>query len=199
MTRVSRNKSRQTKIQPLEIIKAATSHKSNPMQVVTRMRIPGLTSLVVPTTGIAAGSVGVTRDLIEDFTTRFQNCYEEYRILKCVFHITPLGINSGTTAFWVDENPNQPLPTANEALAKSSWIRPNSNANSASVFRIRWTARDFSDLTYLRTSAPGTPRATLQYYSDITNYGGSGTNTNLFLIRPVITFEFRGMAPVGGF
>lgn len=182
---------------PLSVIKAATSQPTYVGQAVTTLKIPCLTSIITPTAGIAAANVQINVSLIEDFASRFQNCFEEYRILKCIFHISPLGVNAGTTSFWIDESAIS-APTALEALAKTSKIVPNSNANGRTVFRMTWIAKDFTDLTFRRTTNTSNTSGTLQVYSDLTNFGGSGTNTALFLVRPVLHVQFRGISPVGG-
>lgn len=153
---------------------------------------------MTPASGISAGLVSINPQVIQDWTTRFQNCFEEFRILKVVFDISPLGVNTGNSAFWIDDGSYANVPSSVEALSKPSRIVPNSNANGRSVFRMTWTAKDFSDLSYSRTTTVNNTVAALNYYTDITNYGSSGTNTSLFTIRPMLTIQFRGIAPVGG-
>lgn len=160
--------------------------------------VPGLPVLITPAAGIVAQNLSINVNNIENWSTRFESCFEEYRILAAMVEIRPLGVNNGVTAFWFDEH-NANAPTLAEAEAKTSTLIPNSNANSKAVRVMRWQARDFGDLTYTQSNITNAVASFFKIYTDVTNYGTPATTTtSTFLIRTNYQIEFRGIAPVGG-
>jgi len=167
---------------------------------ITQIRIPGLPIVITPSAGIAAIETTLSPVTnVENWSTRFESCFEEFRVISLTVEIRPLGNNNGVTSFWFDES-EALTPTLAMAEAKTSTIIPNNNSNARSVTRMTWIARDFGDLTYRNTTQnpTGVP-VNFYVYTDVTNYGTpASTVTPLFLIRTIYNVEFRGIAPVGG-
>jgi len=164
---------------------------------ITTLKVPGLPIVITPAAGIVTNNLSINVNNIENWSTRFESCFEEYRILMAMVEIRPLGVNNGVSAFWFDEH-NANAPTVAEAEAKTSTLIANSNANSKAVKTMTWRARDFGDLTYSAANITNTPVSFFKTYTDVTNYGTPATTTTpLFLIRINYLIEFRGIAPIG--
>jgi len=159
----------------------------------TQLRLEG-TPVLLPTTvttGVIAFAYAVSSANVTGFATRFGSTFDEYRILGAEFRVTPVSASVGVSKMWFDEK-NVANPTANEAQERTNVPLANTNAMSRSRMNLRWRARDLLDLQYTPIGTVGQP-ATFKVYTDLAQWGAPVAATNLWLIEPVFTFEFRGI------
>jgi hypothetical protein len=163
-------------------------------QQVARLRLEGTPSLLTTTvtTGVIASAIQLSWSQITGFTTRFGSTFDEYRILGTDVRITPVSASSGVSKMWFDEKTTS-APTANEAKERTSVPLANTSAMSSSRKTMRWRARDLLDLQYTPISTPAVP-VTFKVYTDSATWGAPIAVTNLWLVEPVFTIEFRGIA-----
>lgn len=143
------------------------------------------------TTGVIASVYSISSAAITGFATRFGSTFDEYRILKAVFRITPVSASTGISKMWFDEKSNS-APTVNESLERTSQPMANTNANSKSCNRMTWVARDLLDLQYLPIGT-ATTVVNHKVYTDSGNWAAPIAVTALWIIEPILTVEFRGV------
>jgi len=145
--------------------------------------------------GSLASSVPLTSSSIPNFTTRFQNLFQEYRLIGIRMVIkqitTPLNTSAGVSAFFVDEK-NNSTPTASQALDRPRVEIPNILDTSGKRYGINWTAHDLTDLDWSQISATPTPLY-LKSYSDTPNFMSSATTNTVFSLSGTMRFQFRGL------
>lgn len=162
-------------------------------QATWKFKVPGLATKLTSTvtTGVISNSYGISIANVLGFATRFGATFDEYRILRSEVQIRPISSLTGVTVFFFDEK-SATAPTANESTERVGMRVPNSNASDSSVLSMIWTARDLLDLEYTAIGTTVTP----VYFKTYTDNNGWGTTTvasDLWIVEPLITFEFRGL------
>jgi hypothetical protein len=163
----------------------------SPVKIFKLAGTPVLLTSVV-TTGIINTSINIApATAISGWSTRFQNTFDEWRLLSCAIEIIPLGIYTGVTAFFFSEEALASV-TLSEATERSAlFIKNNEQAPRNRV--MRWTNNDFTDATYRAISSTFSP-VELNVYTDNANLGSPTSATQLFIVRPLLTVQFRGLA-----
>lgn len=145
--------------------------------------------------GSLASSVPLTSTSVPNFSTRFQNLFQEYRLIGIRMVIkqitTPINTSAGVSAFFVDEK-NNSTPTASQALDRPRVEIPNILDTSARKYGINWTAHDLTDLDWSQISATPTPLY-LKSYSDTANFMSTATTNTTFALSGTMRFQFRGL------
>jgi hypothetical protein len=144
-----------------------------------------------PTTGLIAAIIPVEATTIQNFASRFENTFDECRILKAVIRIRPVSAFSGVTKFWFDEQSNA-TPTANEAMERYCMTQSSTSTMSKSSFQMVWTPHDLLDLQF-NAIATNTVPVRLKIYTDNANFGSPVAGNPVWLIEPMLTIEFRGI------
>jgi hypothetical protein len=176
---------------------AATSVPTTLGANVITHRLPcapiGLTS--VSTTGIITVENNISPpSSVYNWANSWQVVYDEYRVLSADIEMHSMALVSGETAFFICEGATGiGSPTYQEANTRPSKLLNNnvqlySRANNT----IRWRARDFTDLSFQSTTSSNIP---FHYYvyTDSANFGAPTTATLLWIVRPYITIQFRGI------
>lgn len=191
--KIKRRQLAKAKRMPLVLLNDAPSSKG---QQRAMLKLLGATQLL--TTTVTTGVIAVTYAVapvanIFGWATRFQNSFEEYRLLGVRFYIRPITASTGVTKFWFDEKSTS-NPTANEAQERTVVaVLPNTNANVASAKMVSWRARDLLDLEYSAIGAATQP-VNFKIYTDTASFGAPVVATTLWLIEPEYHIEFRGIA-----
>lgn len=171
-----------------------TSRPTSSNYPIKTFRLPAapilLTSVV--TTGIINSATIINPvSLITGWSSRFQSTFDEWRLLSCSIEIIPLGIYTGVTAFFYSEE-SLGTPTLNEATERSAkFIKNNEQEGKNRV--MTWRTDDYTDATFRATST-GFGAITFNVYTDNANLGSPTSATQLFIIRPLLTVQFRGLA-----
>lgn len=163
-------------------------------QALASFKVRGNASLLSTTitTGVIANSYVVTNSNIQNFSSRFANSWDEYRIIKAHFAIRPVSPTaSGITAFFFDEKLNS-SPVLLDSQERNVKLLPNSSNNSKSVYELEWSARDVADLVWTATTANLNP-VWFKTYTDGANWGSPVVVTPLWIIQPTFTLQFRGL------
>jgi len=163
-------------------------------QVSWRVRIPASTTKLTTTvtSGIVAQAVSIQASDILGFNARFQSTFDEYRIVGADVEIIPLAVSSGSMNFWFDEK-STATPTQNEAVERTCVHLPINSSDSRSHRFMRWRARDLLDLQYTAIGTLTVKPVTFKAYTDNTLFGASIIATDVYLVKPVLLFEFRGL------
>lgn len=124
--------------------------------------------------------------------------FDEYRVMRCDFLITPIGYNNGVSRYYIDEDDGNP-PTGATCQAHVSTVITN-NSDTAARFRYKastytgnlctWTPQSTVDLNWENVASP-TDVAFFKFHTDTTL--GSPVSTLLFMVRIFITIHFRGL------
>jgi hypothetical protein len=154
--------------------------------------LPGTPSTVTTTvtTGVHAVVYSANFSNIAGFT-RFSNAWDEYRIIQVDFELCPSTVSTGSTAFWYDEKSNA-VPTSLESQEKNVTRFCNTNASSK-IRRMRWQPRDLLDLEFLSTSSLASNNVFFKAYTSAALWGAPIVATDIWVIRPIITVELRGL------
>jgi hypothetical protein len=143
------------------------------------------------TTGVIAASVVVSQDMVPNFAS-YAAIFDQYRIRCAFLDVTALANTSGASVFaWDDDNFAVPSEVSIES--NTNTIRPNSSANPKSSFRTQWIGRDTQDNALTSTTISTNNVAALKVYTNTATYGAPTTVTALWLIRPILRIEFRGL------
>jgi len=153
--------------------------------------VPGLESIgsTTVTTGVMSIALSVTAAQVQDFT-RFSGLFDEVRVRTCTFELIPLGIYTGVTAFFYSEL-NLGAPILHEAQERNARYLKNNEQSSRNV-TMSWRNRDFSDAAFQPTSALGAI-AYFYAYTDNANFGSPITVAQLWMFRPTLVLQFRGL------
>lgn len=132
---------------------------------------------------------------IQGWASRFENCFDEYRILKCRFDVIPLSANgNGVSNFWFDEK-NSSAPTSNETTERIVRRVPNTSNDARSQFSMLWVAKDLLDLQYTQISVD-VISAYFKVYTNNALWGTPAVAASYFTIQPVFFVEMRGLRSV---
>ncbi len=166
------------------------SRPRNPNQIRTRALYQCTpVALATSLSGIIADSSNQVKLSAIPNYTYLQSLWEEYRILRCRWEITPADpTGTGVTKFYVDES-DTTTPTLGTAGSKLGIMVPNTSC-AAKRYVVNWAAQDLKDLQWTPTTST-TTFATLKSYTD-GNYGCSTTSTTLWLVQLFVEVELRG-------
>ncbi len=157
------------------------------------IRVPSTTTTVTTTvtTGVASFSNAPNLANVTG-ATRFTNMWDEYRIIEVVYEVYPLVESTGVMNFWFDEK-NNATGTANEALERNTFKCLNTNASNKGIQHFKWNPKDLLDLQYTSTSTTSTNDVYFKGYTDAASWGAPIAATAIWVFRPIVTFEFRGL------
>lgn len=143
------------------------------------------------TTGVISAATVVSQDMVPNFN-EFKVLFGQYRIRSASMDIIPLNAASGVTLWaWDDDD----FTTTGETYmeSKTGFIKSNHSANEKSTFRTTWVARDTQDTELLGTQISTYNVAALKTFTNASTYGAPIVATPLWLIRPTLRIEFRGL------
>jgi hypothetical protein len=144
------------------------------------------------TTGQIASSAEIKAEAVTGFADRFGSTFDEYRIVKCKVLIRPVSASTGVSVMMFDEKNIGP-PTSTESQERVGKRLANTNANSRSFCEMTWVARDLLDLNYSPIDSTDVIPVAFKTYTDATLWGAPVVATDLWIIEPEITFEFKGL------
>lgn len=160
----------------------------------TTFRIPGVplqvstgaTAAIQAVYGVGNFNIGN----IYNWSARFENTFDEYRILGCDMKVTPVTPSTtGLSCFWWDEKSSS-IPTGPDASARVvTHIQHNNTHNAITV---SWRARDLLDLQYTAASVDVLP-CYFKIFTNTTVFGTTAVNSLLFVLTPVFIVELRGL------
>lgn len=165
-------------------------------QQISILDLPGDTQLL---SSAAGGTLAFTKQLnastiIGSFHAFYDSVFQEYRIRKIKINVHPVSGFAGITMFRFDEKSNV-APTLPDMESSTSFLACNTASNPKSVFTMNWTPRDLFDLDFIPISIDNTV-CNLKIYTDSANLASPASSTFLWVLRPVITVEFRGVGGV---
>jgi len=197
MNRTSKKKSRRSRSAagrgPFRVKRELSDGSAYRGQQSLRAKIPGasvkLTTTV--TTGVVANALQITTADVVGFATRFGSTFDEYRIVGADVDVIPLVASTGEMNFWFDEKSTN-VPTANESQERTSVQVPINSSSARSHRVLRWRARDLLDLQYTPIGTLSQP-VTFKSYTDNALWGSSIVATDVFVVKVLFLFEFRGL------
>lgn len=141
------------------------------------------------TTGVIAIPLVINAAAVPNFTSRFNNLFEEYRIVMASMDVKCFSsTNPGLFTHWFDEKDSS-TPTAAEAQRISL---KSFSASSPMSHKITWRARDPLDLQYTSIATSVSP-VTYKVYTDLANFGSSGVATPYAQLTGSVWIQFRGL------
>ncbi len=144
------------------------------------------------TTGVVSTSIGIDADLIQDFSTRFNSTWKEYRCVKAVSEVRMFSsVNPGVLKFWFDET-SATAPTSSVALHATG--REVNFSEVDTIHFITWRPSDPKDLDYNSTAVTNLNPVYLKLYSDSAFFGAPTAVTSVASVRTTFTLQFRGFA-----
>lgn len=145
------------------------------------------------TTGLIAQCYDVNASYIESFPSRFASLYEEYRIIKMQWKIKFFSSTCpGVLITWVDEKKLSTLPTLSEAKTKVSSRNIVNLSRVGDDLMITWVPRDPLDQQYIASNSYVNVCA-FKAYTDYTNFGAPIAVTDVGIVYPTYTLQFRGL------
>jgi len=164
-----------------------------------RLELPGepVNLVTTVTSGLIAYSDKFDPTIdVEDWSTRFTNTFEEYRILGVRVLMVPSGGGSnatpiGITKVWFDEK-YAGTPGLGEAVAKSTWTLSNAASHKQRT-SFKWRANDVGDENFNALVNSPTGTAWFKVYTDNTHFNSPITATSLWILQTWYMIEFRGI------
>jgi len=182
--------------QPYQSLNNALTGRSYKGQQVIRVTIPGTPQNLVNavTTGLLAfnGSFDPTTD-ITDWTTRFVNTFEEYRLRRVTVKLVASGTSGtpGIAKVWIDEKYTS-TPGLGESLQKTT-----NTVAMTTTKRQRdtwvWRCADLLDLQWNAGTQSPSGTAHFKVFTDNTHYNAPIVATSLFIYQAFYDLEFRGI------
>jgi len=172
----------------------ATASSPYAMSQPVTLVLPGATNTITTaSSGVATLNLAISALDINSFAVRYGSAFDEVRLLSVKLELRPLTASTGVTNFFWSE---KPIATANlsQASQRPTRILGNSNGTGNSLYVMNWHATGFLDLSWEPITA-ASASVYFNAYTDIGNYG-SPASTNLWLIRPILTLQMRGVASV---
>lgn len=174
---------------------SATDLTSGLGNKVYRMRLPATPVMLstTATTGVIAyeGQISPPSQ-VSGWSTRFGSTFDEYRVIAADIELHAVGIYAGQTAFFISELALG-TPTNLEASERQVKLLNNNNQvwrRSTNV--IHWRATDTNDIQF-QTITAGFNGMHYYVYTDNANFGAPTSVTQLWIVRPYLTIEFRGI------
>ncbi len=186
-------KSNQKRVAGLSNRLAAMPPPAYADEVMVSLKLPAdpqiLTTTV--TTGVISASIGSdpTQD-VPDWSTRFGNTFDAYRVVGVDYHIRPLTVSSGLTAFMLDEN-DSTAPVADESAGRVGKRLNNTNSGQGLTV-LKWRVREMQDLGWTPLSSSVSP-IYLKVYTSTALWGAPIVATALWVVQPIYIVEFRGL------
>jgi len=170
-------------------------YAGEPVKRFTLAAPPTILSTTV-TTGVIASTTNLdARGTIAGFLTRFQNTFDTYRVLKVVVKIRPLTVATGVTRMWFETSLASASDSATAASERVARTLSNSQADSKSTCQMSYEMNDIQELQYVSVASTQEPAYPIFYvYTDTASWGAPIAVTPLWLIEPIFTVEFRGLA-----
>jgi hypothetical protein len=157
--------------------------------------IPGnlfkASSIITGTMSFVYGVGNFNAGNVASWTTKWENLYDEYRILGADFKVYPISINAGGLAhfYWDEFNAG----AASLIDTRTRVVNRVQVAQSGQkFFKFTWRARDLGDLVYIDTSVD-VISAYFKGYGDALNYALPIAINDLFIIVPNFWVQFRGL------
>lgn len=143
------------------------------------------------TTGVISFSYPIDLSGVTGLS-RYTNAWDECRIIRAEFEIFPVGIASGITVFFFDEQTST-NPTANEAQERDTFKFQNTNSFK-NIHRLTWVPRDLGDLNFIPTvGSLAVPLAYFKAYTNNASFVSPAVVTNLWIVKPTFIVEWRGV------
>lgn len=155
-------------------------------------KVPAGTAILstTVTTGVIAGEAAFGLNSVTGSSARYGALFDEYRVISVSVEVVPMDINAGSTMFfWCEKTLG--TPTQLEAVERDGALIPNHEQRPRNL-TFRWNTRDFTDASWQLTSANSSP-VFFYTYTDTANYGSPAVVTKLWLLRPTLTIQFRGI------
>jgi hypothetical protein len=157
------------------------------------MTLPELVGTFDIASSTCAGVVGLTAGLLTNFATRFVG-FDEYRILRFVFQITPTCPSGGTAAAYVDPA-GSGVPTATTAQTNVATFFNLNSAACSKPYILRYEPRDPALNIFQPITTTTFNYGYFKIYTDAANFANQNvTATRAFQVRAIITIQFRGLA-----
>lgn len=162
-------------------------------QQITVLNLAGDVQLLSSAAGgtLAFNKIIQANSLIGSFHAFYNSVFQEYRIRHVRFDIVPLTSSAGATLFRFDEV-SAAAPTLPDMESSTSKLRGNHQACAKNLFSMSWSPRNLSDLAFLSINGDLNV-CNFKIYTDSTNFASPVASTPLWLIRPYVTVEFRGI------
>lgn len=171
--------------------KIPTNLPAFPGQVVQTFHLP-ITPILVTSSavGLINTLVSLQASSIQNFSARFGNLFEEYRIVAALFRFKCFSqSNPGLLTHWIDEK-QAGAPTLTEAQQKSE--KEFSASSSERSHSIMWTAHDPLDLQYTDINITNVIPVNYKVYGDAPNFGLAVT-TPYGQLCAEVWVQFRGL------
>lgn len=140
------------------------------------------------TSGLIAASLPIDASDINSWS-RF-GLYDEYRIIKCVFHAYPCSaVNPGSICMWVEPK-SSTTPTF--SISANNYVTQFSAGGNMRPTTLTYRPTDIAYALFQPTSTSTFVIGYLNVYTDNANYAAPITATDLFVIRAEYTIQFRG-------
>lgn len=165
-------------------------------QQVTVLDLAGDVQMLVSAAGgtLAYNKIMQANSLVGSFHAFYNSVFQEYRIRQVRFDICPVTGFAGVTLFRFDEV-SAAAPALTDMESSTSVMRPNTTANSKSLFSMTWTPRNLSDLGFISINGDLNV-CNFKIYTDSANLGAPNASSSLWIIRPYLRVEFRGIGGV---
>jgi hypothetical protein len=152
-----------------------------PLQVST-----GATANINAVYGVGNFNIGN----IYNWSAKFENIFDEYRILGCDMKVVPVTPTvTGPSCFWWDEK-NPSIPTGPDAQARVVTHIQHSGIHNPKT--ISWRARDQLDLQYTPCSVDVLP-CYFKIFTSTVVFGTTAVNSLFFILIPTFIVQFRGL------
>jgi len=124
---------------------------------------------------------------IQDWATRFQVMFKEYRVLGIDIEEHPLGYVSlgGYFKMWIDEK-SATVPVQADAVTVSGWNIPIALTSKVKIRK--WRAKDLGDLAYTATQTSFVPGYVKVFY-DTTFFSPAGAISIFFPVNYLMEFR----------
>jgi hypothetical protein len=165
------------------------------LQQGTTLRLAGAPqTIAIAAAGTIALTINVSKNLIQNFNTRFANAYNEYRVLACDMEFIPMTTTTGSCVFFWDDKSTL-TPVTIDANERNVVLHPNSNASLAGKnYHMHWRAKDITDLGYIESTAGSVVVTNFKAYTDTANFGTPAVSVlHAWIFKPMLTVEFRGI------
>lgn len=140
---------------------------------------------------LAYNKIIQANSLVGSFHAFYDSVFQEYRIRRVRFDIVPVTSSAGATLFRFDEV-SAATPALPDMESSTSVLKSNHQANPKSCFSMAWTPRNLLDLEFI--SIQGDVNVcNFKIYCDSANLAGPPGAIPLWLLRPFVTVEFRGI------
>lgn len=173
-----------------------SSRPSQPDQIVMRQWFqgPAVKYTSQASTGLISVAYTPSLSLLQKYST-IQSMWDQYRFTKIRFHLYPVGTNSGTTKFFIDDQ-DSTLPVLAAANSKMGLVLSNNSSSPNSVGRLTYRPQDLTDLQWQGTNTAGTfTSCALKIYTDLSTFI-TQPSTDLWVVTWEALIELRGLGGI---